>query len=657
MSKTDQKYGGERHMKRFILIAVCLFLICGTVFYYVSIPHNVSDITAEGGVLDLTGADFTNTLFTLDGEWEFYYGQFITPEDFRYGKSLDGTVIKTPGSWKNAGYSLTGFATYRLVILTDETDLTIQIPKITFSSTVWFNGGKVFESGKPGKTKEETEPGIRTAYVNITPENGRIEIVVQTANYNWFVAGLRNSFGLGRSAVVQKHAIIRYCLVAAVIGALLVLALYHFILFLYSRNESVYLAFALSCLTSSTRFILETNSFAQLFLPDGMGEGLTILYLMMMIFHATALIFFIHTAFAIPIKNKAWLVLYGLCFVIPMIFFFIVPSGTCYVNSYLYLVIIPMICSAVSAARSKRLREDFYYALFFFSMVVFILWYPIQKVGLDDALFMPGVATHLFLALCQCVMLSAGYAKGKRREEELSTKTELLNRLNRTKTEFLQDMSHEMKAPLTVIATGIDYADRQIKKESGDLSEAGSALETVRDETQRLGRMVSGMVDLASMNEISDNRNRVNFALLLQNSAEAFRLALEHQNNNLTVEIASGLPDVFVENDRFVQVMANLFYNAADYTQDGQITLTAEYDSVFITVRMTDTGCGIEPEILSRVFERGVSGRDGTGYGLYICKTVVEAHGGTIKIESAADKGTVVTFTVPVYGGQEAGHE
>jgi signal transduction histidine kinase len=196
----------------------------------------------------------------------------------------------------------------------------------------------------------------------------------------------------------------------------------------------------------------------------------------------------------------------------------------------------------------------------------------------------------------------------------------------------------------------------QIRKGGENLSEASDALDAIRDETQRLGRMVGGMVNLASMSEISENRKRVDFAALLRNSAEAFRLALEQRNNCLSVEIAPGLPDVFVENDQFKQVLTNLLSNATDHTGNGEITVAADFDGTFITVRVTDTGEGVEPKLLPDVFERGVSGSGGTGYGLYICKTVVEAHGGIIKIESAPGKGTTVTFTVPIYGGQEAGH-
>ncbi|MCL2079674.1 MAG: hypothetical protein FWH17_07525 [Oscillospiraceae bacterium] len=100
--------------------------------------------------------------------------------------------------------------------------------------------------------------------------------------------------------------------------------------------------------------------------------------------------------------------------------------------------------------------------------------------------------------------------------KELSRQNERLGKLYRAKIDFLQDMSHEMKNPLTVITTGVDYADRQIAEQNVDAPKARSALSKIRGEASRLGRMVESMVHLSSMSETGENRQRVDFAALLR---------------------------------------------------------------------------------------------------------------------------------------------
>jgi signal transduction histidine kinase len=123
-------------------------------------------------------------------------------------------------------------------------------------------------------------------------------------------------------------------------------------------------------------------------------------------------------------------------------------------------------------------------------------------------------------------------------------------------------------------------------------------------------------------------------------------------NNRLQIEIAKNLPHVYGQAEQIARVPQNLLENAADATKNGTISLNAFANGEYITVQISDTGEGISPEIFSRVFERGISGKGSKGYGLYMCKTIVEAHGGTIEIASAEGRGTAVTFTIPLYGGQ-----
>jgi hypothetical protein len=338
-------------MKRFYIIFACIVIICVASFYYISLPRGVSAAPAVGGVIDLAGADFTDTIFKLDGEWEFYYDRLLTPEDFAGGAPEGGAFIPVPGSWTAAGYPLEGFATYRLTVLTDEQDLTVLIPEILYSSVLWVNGQEVFAAGVVGRTQAETVPGVRNAFVNIRPENGKLEFILQAANYEWFVSGQMYDIQLGRGGVLLVDAMIRRVLLASVIGAFLAMSLYHFTLFLHRRGEGVYLAFALLTLVASFRFFFDTNSLAVLFLPGGMGPLLSKVVSLLYVFHVAAIVFFAHAAFAVPLENKWGRVFYALTLGVPLLgsltgapVLIIIP---CY---------FPMLWITVRMVRTKRLR-------------------------------------------------------------------------------------------------------------------------------------------------------------------------------------------------------------------------------------------------------------------------------------------------------------
>lgn len=239
-----------------------------------------------------------------------------------------------------------------------------------------------------------------------------------------------------------------------------------------------------------------------------------------------------------------------------------------------------------------------------------------------------------------------------KKQRQLSEAYVTLDRVNRTKTEFLQDIKHEIRNPLTVIALGIDFIHNNVETGGGP-QKTNEALNNIQDETMRLGRMINSMVEMAVSSERLANREKIDFAIMLNKCAEAFRFQAEQKHNTLRVEIAPGLPFVYAEREQLEHIPVNLLSNSIDCTQDGDITIAVTAEEGYITVRVHDTGEGVPPEILPRIFERGVSGKGGKGYGLSICKTIVEAHGGEINMESVIGRGATVTFTIPVYGGQD----
>jgi signal transduction histidine kinase len=222
-----------------------------------------------------------------------------------------------------------------------------------------------------------------------------------------------------------------------------------------------------------------------------------------------------------------------------------------------------------------------------------------------------------------------------------------------------------MRTPLTIISVNVQVV-------SGILQRMGDALldERVKElladaqsEIIRLSRMVEGMLTLASISE-GGERRKTDLSALLYGVMDLLRIHLQESGNEPETEIEEGLT-IFGDADLISQVVINLIQNSEKHTINGTITLKAAHYNGEILVQVTDNGTGISPELLSRLFERGVSD-GGTGFGLNICKTVVESHGGRIWINSnqlepdgthdgARENGTTVFFTLPFYEGQFGG--
>ncbi|HPX70170.1 MAG TPA: HAMP domain-containing sensor histidine kinase [Bacillota bacterium] len=242
----------------------------------------------------------------------------------------------------------------------------------------------------------------------------------------------------------------------------------------------------------------------------------------------------------------------------------------------------------------------------------------------------------------------------KQQQKKLDEQNIMLSEAYKTKTELISNASHEMRTPLTVISVNVQSA-MEVLESSGDKPadpEVMSMLANAHMEIMRLARMVGSSLQLSAMSEQSEKK-MLDFSTLLNLDADVLRLNLQRKGNELRTDIEDGLK-IFGDARLLEQVITNLLQNAGTYTQNGEIRLSAHRKGGEIVACVRDNGSGIEPEMLPRVFERGVT-TGGTGFGLFLCKMVVESHGGNIWIESEPGKGTAVYFTLPVYGGQIGG--
>jgi len=260
------------------------------------------------------------------------------------------------------------------------------------------------------------------------------------------------------------------------------------------------------------------------------------------------------------------------------------------------------------------------------------------------------------------IILFARYRRTKRRAKEesirastLKRENEILNRHSEMKTIFFQDMSHDFKTPLTVISTSvlnaIDILDYEMDKD-----ELRESLNIAQSEVMRLSRIVDSALKHAALHDDHYDKETIDLEHLLHKVAETYTGFLERRENVLSISIPNKLPKVYGNADTLVNVFSNLIANSNRFTKNGEIVIYARAecevterngDKWFVIVVVGDNGVGIRPEILARIFERGVT-EAGTGLGLPICKIAMEELGGTIVVESEEGKGTNVTLTIPV---------
>lgn len=228
-----------------------------------------------------------------------------------------------------------------------------------------------------------------------------------------------------------------------------------------------------------------------------------------------------------------------------------------------------------------------------------------------------------------------------------------LERADQAKTIFLANISHEMKTPLTVISNCAQTSKRHLGEEDGQ------AMDLICAEADRMALMVSQLLDVTAIAEgrMRLTRRPSQIRAVVKLAMDTYYPLAVKAGNRLVFRPVYDLPAVLADEDRIRQVVLNLLSNANRHTRDGEITVTLDAVPGCVRVTVRDTGEGIPAEGMAHLFERFApkenrAGNDtGTGLGLYICKHIVESHGGAIAVQSTPGQGTAVRFTLPTENG------
>jgi len=286
----------------------------------------------------------------------------------------------------------------------------------------------------------------------------------------------------------------------------------------------------------------------------------------------------------------------------------------------------------------------------------------------------------------------------KRRDElgwlagEFNQMAERLSKIDQMKKDFLSGVTHDLRSPLAAIES---YVNEMLEGGIEQFAKTGiQDLTTIKNNAIHLSHFINELLDSARIEagKMEIEPELIDLPSLVTEVVAIFMPKAEKEKIDLRIELPINLPKVFVDGDRIRQVLTNLISNGIKFTPSGgTVSVTAEEmmeNPEFVLVKVSDTGVGIPPEDIDRIFDKFHQGKDvfeyiyrsgrapeemdkvlekfrqvkqvrekvigtkGTGFGLFIVKNIVELHGGKIWVRSKLGEGSTFGFTLPVESGK-----
>ena len=260
--------------------------------------------------------------------------------------------------------------------------------------------------------------------------------------------------------------------------------------------------------------------------------------------------------------------------------------------------------------------------------------------------------------------LQAEIEAHRRTEEKLQEAKEAAETANRSKSAFLANMSHELRTPLNAI-----FGFTQLMQNGSNLtSEQQKNLNIIRRSGEHLLNLINDILNLSKIEagQITVNKTDFNLSKMLLEIEEMFRLRAIEKGLKLDLVVSPNLPELIVSDRlKIRQVLINLIGNAIKFTKSGSVivrvsvvssneSLTSDSRQKMLKFEISDTGVGIAPDELNKIFQpfvqtkAGIDAAEGTGLGLTISHKYIELLGGNLSVKSQVNVGTTFKFEIPV---------
>ncbi len=648
------------------IVRFLILLLLPLVFLYFLnsfFSHSIKTPKAQQGVLDLSGWNLEEDgVVLLDGEWEFYWNQLLTYQDFHNGSSQKKNYGNVPSTWDSYKNNLpgTGYATYRLKVKTINLSSIdgLKIKTMLTSYKLMVNDKVVAANGVVGKNPESYFPEYKPLSSFFNADKNEFEIILQVANFIYARGGPRYSIYLGTDHQIialqeksrQKDIFL--------LGTIFIMALYHTAIFLLQRKyhykAELYFVFFMVLFFINIAFRGE-------YVILNVFPSLSIYWLIVFQYTANywasaALALFMQELYPeecsgwvtkILVVNSSLLTLITL--LTPIAFF---TKFTLYLQMQLIIVALYYTYVAWLAVIKKRAGAALLFSTFIFSIGAFILeslnhW---NLYSNKYAELFPSVS--LILVFVQAFILAQRFSASFSEVNILSKK---LLSLDELKDEFIANTSHELRTPLHGMIT---ITESVLESTAGILPQKQKEnLNLVVSSGKRLANLVNDILDYEKLKhgDIHLNKQRIDIGKIIPTVLEVSKYLAFPKPIALVSNLPDCLPPIEADENRVNQIIFNLLGNAIKFTEQGIIKISVVQNNDMLEISVTDTGIGISHDKINDIFKSfeqldgALAGQYGSmGLGLSITKYLVDTHGGRIWATSEPGKGSTFTFSMPI---------
>ncbi|WP_232057957.1 sensor histidine kinase [Cohnella abietis] len=694
----------------YIIGAVVVGLVAG--YAVISAPDSPK-FQSEEGILDLTQVHVVENPLKLKGDWEFYWQELLSPEDIQIRSARDGNHVRwisIPSSW--LGYRLdgqqlngTGFATFQVVIKLSEQDrnerLALRLPTIFHAYKLWVNGELLAEVGVVGQDKSSVTPQLATKLVFFQPESDRVELVMQVANFHHNRGGITKYIELGGSDALTVRTNLKIAAEMFITASLLVIGVYHLLLFMLRRKDRAPLYFGLFTLLFGIRSLLVGElMITQLWPAFPWGLQFKLEYLILC---SGGYIITMYFDCIFPNYVSRWfrlgtrIVTGAFCIVVAVTPALIYSKMLLIIGVMIVLHMVYLMVGLVHAAVWRREGALIFLlvsVVALFSVVNDFLYYnEWSPIGNTSPLGL------LVFTIAQMMLLSSRFTRVATNEERIARElqeannklTEMNTNLEQTVMErthalsaahddlrtsydrllhseqgrkkLLAYITHDLRMPLSSMLGYVEAVQDRVKPERNE-----QYLKYIQDNTIRINRMIEELSFLSHLEtgQVSYRMESVHVTHFLRRFYEQYELVVRDAELDFRLDYSemedqgANSPVVEMDTQRLEQALFNLVSNAMKFTSRGglvRIALAVDEvnDNRYAILSVQDSGTGIPPDQLEQIFDRnyrydrpGVDkGIEGSGLGLAICREIVQAHAGTVRAESDGKTGAIFYVSLP----------